>query len=203
MIFWFDSLDSTNNTAKMLQGHVDNLAVIAAECQSGGRGQGDHLWSSEPGANLTFSVVLEFDDGNMRLRAKDAVLLTHIATWAVREFLGHRGIKSRIKWPNDIYVGDKKLCGILIENTLDGHDVRYSVIGVGLNLNQTVFPSELPNPVSLRQLTGGRYDIICSLTELEGYFREAYKKASTSRGRDELRGAFEEALFYINNEERR
>lgn len=203
MIFWFDSLDSTNNTAKMLQGHIDNLAVIAAECQSGGRGQGDHLWSSEPGANLTFSVVLEFDDGNMRLRAKDAVLLTHIATWAIRKFLGQRGVESRIKWPNDIYVGDKKLCGILIENTLCGHDVRYSVIGVGLNLNQTVFPSDLPNPVSLCQLTGDRYDIICSLTELEGYFWEAYKKASTSRGCDELRGAFEEALFYINNEERR
>lgn len=199
MIFWFDRLDSTNNAAKALQEHFDNLSVIAAECQYGGRGQGAHSWTAEPGACLAFSVILKFGDANP-LRARDAVVLTQIATGAVRKFLQGIGIQSRIKWPNDIYVDGRKICGILIENTLRGADVHSSVIGIGLNLNQSSFPSDLPNPVSAYQLTGNRFNMVDSMRTLYSLLEQEYEKTKSLRGREALKGQFEEALLPTGNE---
>ncbi len=85
-------------------------------------------------------------------------------------FLAGRGIAARVKWPNDIYVGDRKICGILIEHRITGASLRASIIGVGLNLNQTVFPSCLPNPVSVALLTGRKTDVDAALEEFCGIF---------------------------------
>ena len=78
---------------------------------------------------------------------------------AVVDFLGAHGIEAKVKWPNDIYVGDKKICGILIRHSVMGGVVSYSVIGVGIDVNQTLFLSDAPNPVSMKQITGETYDL--------------------------------------------
>ena len=156
-ILWLDTVNSTNDAVRERLESLDNLSIIAAENQLSGRGQGDHLWISEAGMNLTFSIALRFGDSR-RLPARDEQLINGFVTPAICSFLSSEGVISRVKKPNDIYVGDRKICGILVENILEGQYVRDSIVGVGLNLNQTEFPSNLPNPVSLRLLTGKRYD---------------------------------------------
>ena len=103
-IIWHKEIDSTNSEARRHLADIDNLSVIAAEFQTAGRGQGDHTWTSLRGENLTFTVVLKFDRGF--LLARDALLITQVTTLALRRFLSSKGIESKIKWPNDIYVAD-------------------------------------------------------------------------------------------------
>ena len=134
---WFKELDSTNNEAIRGIENYDNLSVLAARKQFAGRGQRGNRWDTEPGANLTFSIVLKFrSEGMTPLPASRQFRLSRIAALAVCDYLKAKGVESRIKWPNDIYVRDRKICGMLIENSLDGKDVDWSVIGIGINLNQ-------------------------------------------------------------------
>lgn len=154
-ILWLDSVDSTNNAVRQRLASLDNLSIIAAKSQTAGRGQGDHVWFSTPGLNLTFSVRLKFAPG--MLRAVDERIINSFVTPAMIEFLAEEGVEAHVKFPNDIWVADRKICGILVENILDGPFVSDSIVGIGLNLNEESFPSELPNPVSLRQLTGKEY----------------------------------------------
>lgn len=156
-IIWHESVDSTNKVCRrMLEAGepLAKLTIAAAKSQTAGRGQGDHLWHSASGENLTFSALIRF--GN-RLAARDEQLINELVCPVICAFLSSEGIEARVKVPNDIYIGDRKICGILIENILDGPNVDWSIIGIGLNLNETDFPAGLPNPVSLRQLTGRRY----------------------------------------------
>ncbi len=148
---WKETLDSTNNECRRLLDALDNLSYVAARCQTDGRGQGDHRWCSAPGQNLTFSIL--FKHGG-RLAAADEVALTHCVTLGILAYLEGKGVQARIKWPNDIWVSGRKLCGILIEHSLSGRSVQWSIAGIGLNLNQTEFPVDIPNPTSLRALTG-------------------------------------------------
>ena len=142
--------------------------VVVAEYQTAGRGCGSNTWESERGKNLTFSVLLHPTEipADCQFRISEAVSV------AICETLEHyfRPLSPSdsspdsgeqvvtIKWPNDIYVGDKKICGILIENQLRGRLISDSIVGIGLNVNQTVFRSDAPNPVSLAQLTGHEED---------------------------------------------
>ena len=112
-----------------------NLSVIAARFQTAGRGQGTHTWLSPKDENLTFSILIRFgEDGVPVLPATEAVRISYIATLSIRDFLLDEGIESRIKWPNDIWVEDRKICGMLIENILDGPNVGCSIIGIGINI---------------------------------------------------------------------
>lgn len=197
-IRWYDSVESTNDEARRLIRDLDNLSVIAARCQTAGRGQGDHKWHSLPGENLTFSVVLKFGErGLAPLAARDALLITETVTLALRLYLEEKGITVRIKWPNDIYTGNRKICGILIENILQGQDVASSIIGIGLNLNQTEFPSDLPNPVSLALLTGSRYDPAAELLRFHAILSECAEKTNTAEGRRYLDDSFKEYVFNL------
>lgn len=197
-IRWYDSVESTNDEARRLIRDLDNLSVIAARCQTAGRGQGDHKWHSLPGENLTFSVVLKFGErGLAPLAARDALLITETVTLALRLYLEEKGITVRIKWPNDIYTGDRKICGILIENILQGQDVASSIVGIGLNLNQTEFPSDLPNPVSLALLTGSRYDPAAELLRFHAILSECAEKTNTAEGRRYLDDSFKEYVFNL------
>ena len=197
-IRWYDEVESTNDEARRLVGGLDNLSVIAARCQTKGRGQGDHKWHSLPGENLTFSVVMKFGDGVLApLAARDALLITETVTLALRLYLKEQGVAARIKWPNDIYVGDKKVCGILIENILKGPEVASSIIGIGLNLNQTDFPSDLPNPVSLSILTGKKYDPAWELERFHAILKECAEKTNTAEGRRYLDDSFNEYMFRL------
>ena len=193
-IIWLKLTDSTNDEARRRLDALDNLSVLAAETQTAGRGQGDHTWTSAPGQNLTFTLVLKFPPC-APIATSEILLITQAVTGGIRRYLLSKGVESRIKWPNDIYVGDRKICGILIENILDGKQVSSSMIGIGLNLNQDRFPADLPNPVSLRQLTGRTYDLRTELVLL----REALKKTASlldsQEGRSELSRDFDAFVF--------
>ena len=177
-ILWFDTVDSTNSAAKRDIQNIDNLSVLAARYQSDGRGQRGNRWSSADGENLTFSIVLKFSDIKSKrnsdkishLRPTAQFAISEIATLAVSSYLKDNGIEAKIKWPNDIYVGNKKICGMLIENTASSDSILSSVIGIGLNLNQIDFPPELLNPVSMKTLTGRSYDLHKELERIISYF---------------------------------
>lgn len=149
---------STNASLRaLLEGGAEKLpegSVVVAEKQTSGRGQVGNSWESEAGKNLTFSVVLYPDC----LPANHQFLISQIVALSVKETLDVYTPDIRVKWPNDIYWREKKICGILIENDLAGNYMYCSIIGIGINLNQQVFRSEAPNPVSLSQITGRTYD---------------------------------------------
>ncbi|MDR1919982.1 MAG: biotin--[acetyl-CoA-carboxylase] ligase [Tannerellaceae bacterium] len=128
--------------------------VVTAEYQTAGRGQEGAQWESAPGANLTFSLLLY----PRWMPANRQFMLSRLAALAVKDTLDAWTEHISIKWPNDIYWRHKKICGMLIENHLSGQQLDSSIIGIGLNLNQTLFTGDAPNPVSLRQITGDEYD---------------------------------------------
>lgn len=155
-IIWLDSVDSTNDEAKRRISGLDNLSVLSALSQTKGRGQGDHLWISETGSNLLFSIILKYSSPAdsvqsplLSVQAHDQIVISQITALAVVDLLAVHGIEAKIKWPNDIYVGDKKICGILIEHSVRGKWLTSSIIGIGLNINQRNFDVSLPNPTSM------------------------------------------------------
>lgn len=157
-ILWLEKVDSTNSEARRrLEEQLPCPFVIVAEEQEKGRGQGNHSWHSLPGRNLTFSIGIRYD-GSHNFKAEDQQLLTMATSLAALDFLARNNIEAKIKMPNDIYVQANKICGILIENGLTGADMSWSIIGIGFNINETCFPEDLPNPVSIKMLTGLEYD---------------------------------------------
>ncbi len=142
---------------------LPHLYTIRTDYQSAGRGQAGNGWESEDGKNLLFSTLLRCE-----VQAAEQFRLTMAVSVAMTEVLAHylpEDDSLTIKWPNDIYFGDKKLAGILVENTLVGSRVAYSIVGIGLNVNQQVFRSPAPNPVSMGQITGREYDAAALLDE--------------------------------------
>lgn len=153
MLTLIDICESTNSAIDRDAPH--GFALMARE-QTAGRGQRGNSWEAEPGLNVTLSLML-------RPRELDAVRqfeVSEAVALGVADTVGELGIGDvRVKWPNDIYAGDRKIAGILIENSLSGPMIGRSIAGIGLNVNQTVFRSGAPNPVSIRQLTGREYDV--------------------------------------------
>ena len=195
-IIWLEETDSTNSEARRHLSELDNLSVIAAMYQTAGRGQGDHTWSARKGENLTFSAVLKYTPGF--LLAKDSLLITEMVTLALRRLLSAHDIDSRVKWPNDIYVADmKKICGILIENTFSGDSVTASIIGVGLDVNQTEFSPDLPNPISMKQILGKDFDLKALMEELQRYMADALRLLDTDEGRHTLDEEFRSCMFRL------
>ena len=197
-IIWVESSKSTNSELRRRIDSLDNLSVIAAAEQTAGRGQGDHSWFSSPRTNLTFSMLLRFGpDFPVTLGASEAVTVTHIAALAVRDYLLTKGIDSRIKWPNDIWVGDRKICGMLIENSSCGGRLVCSIAGIGLNVNENSWPPELPNPVSMKELLGKSYILADELAELVGRLRARYSQAASGEGRLALDEEFGKYVFRL------
>ena len=159
-IFHFEELDSTNTYVQQHLHQLDNLSVVTAFCQRAGRGQRGNSWLSAPGENLTFTLWVKFGEGELDVRHQ--MRLTALATVSLlevlREALPQHADSFRIKWPNDIYAGDRKICGMLIENTLEGPWIRTSAIGIGLNVNQKDFDHSLVNPTSMKHLSGRDFD---------------------------------------------
>ena len=193
-IKWFDTLDSTSSELLRHIGDYDNLSVVAVVNQTAGRGQRGNRWFSAPGDNLTFSLLLRPES----LPAREVMALTCFATLAVREALREAGVPAVIKWPNDIYVGKRKICGMLVENGLDGADIAWSVIGIGINLNQTEFPGGVLNPTSLKRLTGKTYDPAAFLESLCHGLESWLPSLQTEESRKGLRGIYEQDLFQKN-----
>ncbi len=149
--------ESTNNYANqlLLTKAAMEGTVVMTQFQTKGKGQQGNSWESEPGKNLLASYILQ----PKFLMAANQFSLSKAVSLALTDLLAEENIEVSIKWPNDIYTGNKKIAGILIENSVVGLHLHSAVAGVGLNLNQTDFISNAPNPVSLRQLTGKNYDV--------------------------------------------
>jgi len=144
-VIWKKRTESTNTDASAGSSSFPDRTVWAAEFQTSGRGQRGNLWTSSEGENLTFSILLKPDF----VSAERQFLISQTACVAVVRYLASHGIGARIKWPNDIYVGDRKICGMLIEHSICGGNISSSVVGIGLNVSQTDFPPDLPNPISM------------------------------------------------------
>lgn len=154
-IRWFDTVDSTNTQLMKDRESLPDRSVYAALFQTAGRGQKGNRWESRPGENLTFSLLLK----PVFLSVADQFILSQIVALGLLDYLKDHGVKASIKWPNDIYTGDRKICGALIENTLSEGHIAASIAGIGLNLNQKEFDPSIPNPTSLSLETGKSYDV--------------------------------------------
>ena len=146
------------------------MDVVWAECQSAGRGQRGHTWHSNEGVNLTFSTVLK----PTFLAAVEQFMLSEVVALSLVDALTEYGVECRIKWTNDIYAGDKKIAGVLIEQSLAGDTIARTVVGIGLNVNQREFPTDLPNPTSIVVERGAeceRREVLeCFLKHLEKWY---------------------------------
>jgi len=151
---FLQEVESTNTFLKRTANQLPSGTVIYTHTQTAGRGQKGNSWESFPGKNITFSQLLK----NPRIAVKEQFFLSEAVSLAIVDALELYATGFKIKWPNDIYYGDHKICGILIEQSLDNGSIAYSVVGVGVNINQTMFVSNAPNPVSLSNITGLTYD---------------------------------------------
>ena len=146
-----EKVDSTNTYLKRLVATNKKCMegiVVTAKNQYSGRGQRGSYWQSEPSQNLTFSLLLK-----PNIAVVDQFMLSKVISLGIRDFLIYKEIKHvTIKWPNDIYVEDNKIAGILIENVLKGNRVEAAIVGVGLNVNQTTFGGDVINATSLKQI---------------------------------------------------
>ena len=184
--------DSTNKQLRLhlSAAHLPERSVLHTDFQTAGRGQVGNTWESEAGKNLTFSVVLY----PTSLAANRQFLISQIAALSVKETLDAYTDGISVKWPNDVYYKDQKICGMLVENDLCGATLLCSIIGIGLNLNQALFRSNAPNPVSLLQITGketDRTEVLDSfLARLDTYYirllREEYA---------DIQAAYRSALY--------
>lgn len=159
-IIWMDSVDSTSDELRRRIPGVSNLSAVAAFEQTAGRGQRGNKWLTRPGENITLSMYIRpGENGIPPLKAADSFRLTACCALSVAEYIDSKNVRCTIKWPNDIYCGDRKICGMLIESSVSGDSIKDSILGIGINLNQTAFPPEVFNPTSLKRLTGETYDI--------------------------------------------
>jgi len=160
----YEKVSSTNDLASVML-RSDKPAegtVITAAFQEGGRGQKGNSWESEPGKNLLMSVILY----PLMIMPEEQFVISQMVSLAVCDLIRTETPHVRIKWPNDIYVRDDKIAGILIENSIMGDRLGSTVAGIGLNVNQTIFRSDAPNPISLAIVTGTGHDISLITGEL-------------------------------------
>lgn len=193
IIKYLPSCQSTNDEAATLivRDDPNEGTIIVTDYQTAGRGQRGNAWKAQPGQNLTFSLILK----PTFLRATDQFWLNMAISLGITDTLHSLiGDALRIKWPNDIYVGDQKLGGILIENTLHGYGIAWSVAGMGLNVNQTDFP--YPTATSIQQqapLPNG-YDLTGLLQSLCERLEQRYLQLRSGQ-RDNLKTDYLQLLY--------
>lgn len=163
---------SSNSVAiEMLEKqNVDEGTIIVVENQTNGKGQETNKWHSEPGKNLTFSIIYK----PTFLKPENQFYLSKAISLGVADYVGLFCSNVAIKWFNDIYIENNKVAGILIENTWLGQKINASVVGIGINLNQEKFPSDLPNAVSLKMMTQIPFNLDESLKLLTNLINTRY-----------------------------
>lgn len=200
----FDTTQSTNSDAQRGIKSDSNFTVYWAKFQERGRGQQGKGWESEPNKNLLLSILFK----EIEIAPKDQFIISQIISLAVVDYLKKRGVEAKIKWPNDIYVGDKKICGILIENYLSGDILSASIAGIGININQRIFITKPPNPISLIDLISGEelgedeFNLEKELHLLLQSIFNRYKNFfSGDRERSilELRAEYQKRLYRLNS----
>ena len=166
--------------------------VLRAGFQTAGRGQAGNGWESEPDRNLLFSVLLR-ETGVKPENQFDISVAISVALYRVVSETLPRQYRERltIKWPNDLYYGDNKLAGILVEHAIEGNKLAWSIAGIGLNVNQTEWHSDAPNPISLKQITGTDYD----LDELTGAYTRALINKVLREPREQIRTEYKQHMY--------
>ncbi|MDH8701103.1 BirA family biotin operon repressor/biotin-[acetyl-CoA-carboxylase] ligase [Dysgonomonadaceae bacterium PH5-43] len=175
-IIKIDSTESTNNYLRDLweETELQDGTVVYAEQQTMGRGQAGSCWEAEPGKNLTCSILFYPDFVTL----SDFFLLSKIVAVGIVSTLSEYSQKEfLIKWPNDIYVDNKKIAGVLIENNIEDFSITRSIVGIGVNLNQREFKSSAPNPVSLINLIDTEVDVTEFLQKLQSNIMCWYNRA--------------------------
>lgn len=173
-IIYIQQLTSTNSYAFSLLAklHPREGTIIHAGFQTAGRGQQGNRWESESGKNLLFSIILY----PTIISPERQFILSMVMSLGITDFLSRHLKGSFIKWPNDIYVNNDKIAGMLIENTLVSDEIENSVTGIGMNVNQGEFPEEARNAVSMKMLTGKEYDLNECLRELAADLDRRYNQ---------------------------
>lgn len=206
-MIWLDEVESTNAFAQQMMKEnpkvIEGL-VVAAKNQTSGKGQRGNKWYSEGNKNLTFSVVLK-----PNISIGEQFMLSKVVALAMVDCLRHLKIEDvTIKWPNDIYVKDKKIAGILIENSLKRNKISDSIIGVGLNVNQTKFSDDLINPTSMVLVRGEKFTVQNVLDDVLFFLEQRYMQLKKLRVKQlnhdyisNLYGINEIKMFLINEEQ--
>lgn len=189
----FDELPSTNDWAAELiaKSKPSEGTVVRADTQTAGRGQFGSQWKSDPGQNLLLSVILYPN----WLALNDQFYLSMAVALAVRDVVNHPA--CRVKWPNDLYIGDQKTAGILIQNTIGSANLQASVVGIGLNVNQTLFDPALPNPTSLALGFGHPFELDLVMQHLFSCLEQRYLQLKSGRLLA-IKQAYENALYRRN-----
>lgn len=201
-IIKLDSVDSTNNYALKLinEKKAAEGYVIQADYQSKGKGQRNSVWVSEPCENLLFSIILN----PWFLQVQHQFLLNKAVCISIYDFITNHLQSTdknavKIKWPNDIYFKNKKLGGILIENMISGKKYQNAVVGIGLNINQTEFGTDLINPVSLKNITGHFFNIDDLLLEFLSEFENRYLQLKGTQWKN-INEEYNKRLLFFDEE---
>lgn len=194
-IFLFPEMASTNEEMKQMlkREHLDEGTIIITDHQVAGRGQAGNSWESVKGQNLTFSLLLR----PIFLEPYKQFYISKIVSLAIIDSIKKLVKQPSIKWPNDIYIGNKKLAGILIENSIMGAHLDYCIIGIGLNVNQEIFISDAPNPISLKQATGRNFDLAEFRNQLIENIDKRYNELITVK-EEEINKAYFDLLYRKN-----
>lgn len=196
-IKYLEELDSTNSyLQRIISGTLIHEGyVVAANEQLSGRGYGNNSWESEKGKNLTFSLLLT----PYHIPPVRQFAVTTVVSVAIAAVLDRHLDKEKvcIKWPNDIYVGPKKIAGMLIQNGIQGSKIASSIIGIGININQELFHTDTPNPVSLIQLTNRLTDLRGLLEELLQEIGAVYQRTQIPSQMEVLDKTYLKRLYRI------
>lgn len=186
-----EEVDSTNSYISAHAAELEDMTMVMAGTQTAGRGQRGNSWESEPGLNLTFSLFFR----PKGVKPAEQFAISEATALAVTDMLASAGIEAKVKWPNDIYVDDRKICGILIEHSLLGNSLEHSCLGIGINVNQTEFRSDAPNPVSMKMLTGTDHDLSQCAARVYSALETRLARTATPEGREALHKEFMARLW--------
>ena len=193
-VIFLPETDSTNSFLRNYrQADGERITVVWTDFQTAGRGCGTNTWESEAGKNLTLSMLLRPEG----VAARDQFIVSMANAMALKETLDAYTDGITIKWPNDIYWHDGKLCGTLIETTLRGSHIGSFIVGTGINVNQRVFRSDAPNPVSLCQILGHEVDreqLLRRLTDATSQYINKVEQGSWN----DIRTRYRAALYRRN-----
>jgi BirA family transcriptional regulator, biotin operon repressor / biotin---[acetyl-CoA-carboxylase] ligase len=173
-IIFRENLSSSNSYAAthLKKSSLQEGTIIRTNFQTAGRGQTGNTWESEDGKNLLISLILY----PFMIKPSDQFIISKMISLGICDYLRQHTASISIKWPNDIYVNNDKIAGILIEATIIRNEIEYIIAGIGLNINQKIFRSGAPNPVSLRMITGKSYNVDECLNNLASYLDKRYKQ---------------------------
>lgn len=197
MMIHLNETDSTNRYLQQLcqeagNNKVEEFTTVCADYQTAGKGQRGNSWEAAKGANLLFSFVCY----PTFVPIRQQFVLSQLISLGIKETLDEYCSDISIKWPNDIYWKEKKICGILIENDLQGNSIGRCISGIGLNINQEVFLSDAPNPISLKQITGKHYQRETILEKVMQRIEQSYQKLKEdSAYASELATRYASSLF--------